>query len=361
MLLRLLQQRSGRQALQTLSRADTNVAAQKEAQQAWKSVVSEGSAKQLTEILAVMKGVGPLADNWLRAAVDTIAERELSNTGQLPAKALEEFLLDVEQGPRARRVAYEWLAKVDATAPDRLLPKLLDDSSLELRYDAIERLLAEAKESNDDPEKLKKYQRALRSAREKGQLKACAEGLKELGQEPNMAEQMGFLTQWKVVGPFDNTDRAGFDQVFPPEQSVDFNEQYTGKSGAVQWKEVEAEQEDLEAIGIVDLNKALVEEKSVLAYAVATVNAPKDLQVECRYESKEATKLWVNGREVAVKNVYHSGDGFDQYIVPCKLKRGENQILIKVCQNEQTEPWTKPWDFRLRVTDRLGGAILPSK
>jgi len=38
-------------------------------------------------------------------------------------------------------------------------------------------------------------------------------------------------------------------------------------------------------------------------------------------------------------------------------KPGRNTILVKVCQNEQTEDWTKEWEFQLRVTDDLGTPI----
>ncbi len=349
------------EALQVLGRADFGNASQVEAQRAWQAVAAKGAVEQIPEILAAMKEVGPLAENWLRAAVDTIAERELRETGSLPAELFESFTLDMKQAPRARRIAYEWLVKLDATAPERLLPKMLDDPSLELRYDAVERLLDEAKKSDVEKVQLKKYQRSLRSARDIMQLKTCAEALTELGQTPDMAREMGFLTYWKVIGPFDNTERTGFDNVYPPEQTIDLEAEYDGKSGLVKWNDAEAEQENLKQLGHVDLNAALVEEKNVLAYAFATFVVAEDMQVEFRYETIEATKLWLNGKEIAVKNVYHSGYDFDQYIVPCQLRRGENRILIKVCQNEQTDAWTRPWEFRLRITDKLGGAIHQAK
>ncbi len=343
---------------------------QADAHSEWQAVVDSAKVSDLLVILGAMgspnelvepfegpESLGPLAENWIRAAVDTIAEREIENNGNLPTKDLENFVRDASHSPRARRIAYEWLVKVDHSAPERLLPTMLDDPSLELRYDAIASLIDDAKAVADNSSKIEKYQRALKSARDKMQLKECAEALKELGESLNMAQQLGFLVNWSVIGPFDNADRAGFDKVFPPEQSVNLDAQVQARDGKVKWKKAVAEQESLENLGVVDLNEALVEEKSVLAYAVTTFVSKKDQQVECRWESKEATKLWVNGEEVAVKNVYHSGSGFDQYIVPCQLKAGPNEILLKVCQNEQTEPWTRPWDFRLRVTDELGGAI----
>jgi hypothetical protein len=41
------------------------------------------------------------------------------------------------------------------------------------------------------------------------------------------------------------------------------------------------------------------------------------------------------------------------------LKKGKNTLLVKCCQNEQTEQWTVEWRFQLRICDATGTAILP--
>ena len=71
-----------------------------------------------------------------------------------------------------------------------------------------------------------------------------------------------------------------------------------------------------------------------------------------------AHKVWVNGELAGTNHVYHTGMEIDQYKFSVKLKAGLNTILLKVCQNEQTEPWAQRWQFQLRVCDDLGGAIL---
>jgi hypothetical protein len=40
------------------------------------------------------------------------------------------------------------------------------------------------------------------------------------------------------------------------------------------------------------------------------------------------------------------------------MKAGRNVILVKICQNEQTEEWAQVWQFQLRVCDPTGNAIL---
>ena len=76
-----------------------------------------------------------------------------------------------------------------------------------------------------------------------------------------------------------------------------------------------------------------------------------------RYASPNATKLWLNKQLVAANEVYHAGGAVDQYVAPVELQAGTNTILLKVCQNEQTQPWAQDWSFQLRLADELGGAI----
>src|SRR5262245_11850510 len=110
-----------------------------EAAKAWNELV-KADAAAIPGLLAALDGASPLAANWIRGAIDAIAERELPG-GKLPTAALEKFALDTSHAPRARRLAFEWLARADKTAPDRLIPGMLQDPSVEFRRDAVARLL----------------------------------------------------------------------------------------------------------------------------------------------------------------------------------------------------------------------------
>ena len=48
----------------------------------------------------------------------------------------------------------------------------------------------------------------------------------------------------------------------------------------------------------------------------------------------------------------------DQYVGAGELQAGRNLILLKLCQNEQTEEWAQDWKFQLRVCDATGKAVL---
>jgi hypothetical protein len=55
--------------------------------------------------------------------------------------------------------------------------------------------------------------------------------------------------------------------------------------------------------------------------------------------------------------VLSSGFAIDQYVAG-RTRGGENRILVKVCENEQTESWAQDWNFQLRVCDTIGTAVL---
>src|SRR6185503_8788606 len=106
------------------------------ASQAWPDLAKAGP-EALSQILAAMDDANDLALNWLRAAADAIADRALKSGLKPPLAELGEFLLDTRHHPRARRYAFELLARADASATARLLPGMLNDSSGELRRDAV--------------------------------------------------------------------------------------------------------------------------------------------------------------------------------------------------------------------------------
>jgi hypothetical protein len=331
-------------------------AGNRQAAGAWEELV-RAEADQLPVILAGLDDAGPLAANWIRTAVDAVAERQLQHGGRLPAAALEQFVLERRHAPRARRLAYEWLVRVDPSAPGRLLGGMLDDPSMELRRDAVAREIeqAAALEKAQKPDRAAAlYQRALSAARDRDQITLLADSLRKLGLAVDLPRHFGFLVRWKVIGPFDNTDEKGFDAAYLPERETDLKARYQGKHGTLRWTDYVTR----DNYGWVDLNKALAEEKSVVGYALGEFVSRGRQEVEIRAASYNAVKIWLNGRLVHQRNVYHMGSQMDQYVCPVVLQPGPNRILVKVCQNAIMEEWANWWGFQLRVCDANGTAVL---
>lgn len=315
---------------------------------AWKKLVTQGNAA-LVPTLTAFDGANPTAANWLRSAVDAIVQAD-EKAGKKPsADELKEFLTATTNDPAARRIAYELFAKQKKDEAAKLIVGMKDDPSLELRRDAIAACLADAKED------AKKLAELFPAARDKDQVEAIAKTLKK--SEAEVTSHFGFVTGWHVVGPFDSTKGEGFAKVYPPEQGVDLKATYEGKGGAkVGWKAATAKVKDKD-YGMVDLNAELTKHKDAASYAYAVIAVEKETPAELRAGSITSVKFFLNGKQVFDRDEYHHGHAMDQHVCKVTLKAGKNEILLKVCQNNQTEQWAQNWAFQLRVCDATGGAI----
>jgi hypothetical protein len=320
--------------------------------------LSRADAAALPAILRGMDGADPTALNWLRGAVETIAARELGAKHPLPLAELGDFLIDTRHNAPARALAFDLIARVDDAAAQRLVPGMLNDPAPPLRRLAVQRLIDEADallaDKHADAATLL-YQQALAAARDTGQVQHLAKQLRKLGRAVDLPRHFGFILRWRVTGPFDNTDNAGFAKPFAPEQGVDLSATHDGVKGPVQWKDYVSEHE----YGVIDLNEPLGEAKSVTGYAYTTFtfDAAAEQPVRFLLSSQNAWKLWVNGEYLFGRDEYHRGRRIDQYEIAGRLKPGVNTILVKVCQDKLVADWTKEWQFQLRVCDATGTPI----
>ena len=326
-----------------------------EAAVAWRELV-KADVSQLPAILEGLDAADPLAANWIRGAVDTIAEAEMKKNGTLPLEGLESYLEDETHSPRGRRLAYEWIVRVDPAAEDRLIPNMLNDPSLELRRDAVDRVVAQAAAAESSGNKevaIAAYLQAIHAARDLDQIKSVTEKLRSFGAKVDLPSHFGFLMTWHLVAPFDNREGVGFDKAYLPEREVDLQAKLQGQQGDVTWVLHRTNDE----YGVVDLNETLGKFKGAVGYAYTTFVAAADTEVDIRLGCINAHKVWINGQLLTANQVYHSGMEIDQYQASCQLKKGKNTILVKICQNEQTESWAQRWQFQLRVCDETGTAI----
>ena len=296
----------------------------------------------------------------IAAAAQAVAEPcAAQSSNPLPRADLENFLRDRRHAPRARRLAYEILLAGDATLADRVLPTMLDDPSLELRRDAVARVLAEADRLADGQpavraRALAQYQIVLNSARDTDQIKQAVEQLRRFGQTVDLPRHFGFIQSWKIVGPLDNRGGRGYAAVLPPEEKLDFASHLAGVGGQIGWRDYTLHDD----YGQVDLNAALGRQLEVLAFAASDFQAAAAQAVEVRVGSENAIRVWLNGRLLIESPAYHSLAAMDQFVGRGTLLAGRNVILVKVCQNNQTEDWARAWQFQLRVCDATGKAIL---
>ncbi|MEZ6125337.1 MAG: hypothetical protein R3C49_19485 [Planctomycetaceae bacterium] len=337
--------------LQTLKSVGPNSSGAAAARDARDRLVRGGS-KNLLPVLNAFQGSSPLAANWLRSTFESIADAEIRAGQSLPKDELVAFVKTTTHSPAARRLAYEWLLKRSPELEQQLIPEMLLDPSPDFRRDAVAQLISTAKAAEGDAA-VKLYQQAMQGAVHEDQVTVIAKALRDSGNEVNIQKHFGFLSAWKVAGPFDNKDMKGFAIAYPPESNLDLSAEYEGQLGPVTWKELTTDDD----YGIVDIAKSIENYKGSLMYAATTYISAADQEVELRLGTPNAWKLWVNGQLVFEREEYHRSSTMDQYKVPVTLKSGPNIILLKICQNEQDQPWAQRYQFQLRVCDRTGSAV----
>lgn len=319
---------------------------------AWQTLVGRG-LPALMPTLAALRDDRPTAANWLRTAVQAIAEAERAAGRQLPADALGDFVRDTRHAGIARRLAYELLAAQDPAAAARLLPAFVDDPNPDLRRDAIAAEL-ERIELSARADVRPQLERLFAASRDKDQVELIARKLAEHGGRPDVTAHFGFVTAVELLGPFDAPDRGRFETVYPPEQDPRAAGPFPGKDGTtLRWRPVVT----ADRMGVFDLNKLLGKHKDAVAYARIVVLAERDWPVEVRVTSPTSVKIFLNGRELFGRDEYHHGLTFDGNTGRGTLKKGENVILLKVCQNNQKEDWAQRWQFQVRLTDTTGAAL----
>lgn len=326
------------------------------AREAW-PLLAQAGPDSLPLLFKSLDGAGPVPANYLRSAIEAAVER--METAQRPdlIPLLGDILLDRSRTSNSRNLAYEIIGSLSQPLRDTLLPGFLGDPSEYLRRDAVQHLLGQAKDATargENPASRVILLQALAFARDPDQVREIAQQLEKMGSPVDLPRHFGFLTHWQVIGPFDNSNREGFARVEPPEQDLDLSKSHPGKHGPVTWKLFATG----DPYGKLDFNQAIGMEKDVVAYAQAEFESDAARDVELRLGTKNAWKLWLNGKLLFERDEYHRGQRIDQYRIPAALRPGKNLVLMKCCQNEQVQDWTVEWEFQLRVCDATGTAVL---
>lgn len=319
-----------------------------QAASAWKELVAHGPAA-LVPALGAMDDEDPVSSNWLRPALDAIVEK--TGAMAIPYREVDRFLEDRRGGRMARACALELIRRWDPARADAYLAKAIDDPSPEIRRQAIAAGLAKA--PADGPGRVGALKTLFQAACDRDQAEQIAKDLEKAGIKTDLAAHLGYIMDWAVVGPFPVPEATGFAARFPPEDKVDLAGAVEGPKGPVKWKRVTT----ADPAGMVNLNKELADEKSVVAYAFTRIESAREQRVVLRAGSVTAIKVFLNGKEVYGKDEYHHGMHPDQHQAIVVLKPGVNDLLLKVCQNQKAQAWEKHWQFQARLTDFTGVRI----
>lgn len=323
---------------------------------AWQELARQ-DAVVLVQVLAGMNGANPLAENWLRTAAGVIADNAVAAGKPLPLADLKAFLRDTKNTSEPRVLAFDLISRASKEEAEQITATLLDDPSADLRRYPVAKLIAEGEAklaAKDQTAAAAAFMKALSGARDEDQIKSLAKLLKDMNKTVDLPAHFGFLMKWHLIAPFTNVDRKGFDEVFPPEREINLAAAYPGKGKEARWVEFTSKDD----YGMIDFNKPFGMEKQVTGYAFTEFQSASERDAEIRLGCKNGWKVWLNGKLVFGRDEYHRGMKLDQYKLRVRLKKGANTILVKCCQNEQTEQWTVEWQFQLRICDATGTALL---
>ncbi len=178
-----------------------------------------------------------------------------------------------------------------------------------------------------------------------GQAQRAAGNEKAAGRE---FSTLGFLTDWQVIGPFDNERGQGFSRAYPPEKEVKLTAEHRGKKRAVSWRRTPVHAAD----GLVDLAGMLRPDREAVAYLATwiSLDAREDRPVAVRLGSADGVRVWLNGKLVFERDADRP-TGFDQDAFGAMLRPGWNSLLVKVAQADGE------WGLRLRLTDPAGAPL----
>ncbi|MCA9532775.1 MAG: DUF3857 domain-containing protein [Myxococcales bacterium] len=160
--------------------------------------------------------------------------------------------------------------------------------------------------------------------------------------------ETGFVTDWQVVGPFDNEGRAGFNTEQPPEAErmapFDPNARYRGREREVGWRAYP----NVSELGYVNFDAVFRPYENTCGFAATTVHADRARAISLNFGAGGAIKVYWNGTEVYADPVTRSPYP-ERSAVTVGARAGANRLLVKVCITEQT------WGFLMRLGDAEGG------
>jgi CubicO group peptidase (beta-lactamase class C family) len=154
-----------------------------------------------------------------------------------------------------------------------------------------------------------------------------------------------FMATWLMLGPIPvfqsqansgdlDAQKKSFDAV--PFSLADFQPRVVVDAKEYLWS-VQHSQSDL-----INLVQTLGPKEYVAAYAWAQVNMPREESVFLGLGSDDAVRVWLNG-ELVHENWTQRGVTPDSDLVPITLKKGPNQLVLKI-QNGQAG-----WSFTCRM------------
>ncbi len=167
--------------------------------------------------------------------------------------------------------------------------------------------------------------------------------------DAKLFSDLGYATRFRVIGPFDNEGKSGFDTATPVDEKklelADLSASYPGKERPVRWRELP---ERAVRRGYVPLGALLRPRQNACALAETIVHSEVAQPLTLWTGAGGAIKLFWNGEEVLRDEAYRQASP-ERAVALVGAHKGPNRLLAKVCVTNAA------WGFFLRVGDAQGG------
>lgn len=164
---------------------------------------------------------------------------------------------------------------------------------------------------------------------------------------------LGYVTDFQVVGPFDNEGKQGFARAFGPEERRLLDHEparvFEGKERDVAWRR----HPPLDPYGYVDLDMLFRPNRDVCGYATTVVTSERAQPLTIHFGAGGASRVWWNGVVVHEDATYRQPDP-DRHAFVVGAHAGANRLLVKTCVSGGA------WGFYFRVLDARGAAVAGS-
>ncbi|HTY57806.1 MAG TPA: tetratricopeptide repeat protein, partial [Bacteroidota bacterium] len=155
------------------------------------------------------------------------------------------------------------------------------------------------------------------------------------------------VTDWMLIGPFENVSASGYDKAYPPETGYNPAGSYEGKGGIpAAWFPIASPGPDT----WIDFMMHFGFKESIF-YANTFVYSPDRRKVHLRVGTSGSLRAFLND-EMVLEYVDENNNDLDTYNVATELQKGWNRVLIKCGCSEIDK-----CNFLVRITGEHGEPI----
>ena len=160
-------------------------------------------------------------------------------------------------------------------------------------------------------------------------------------------KNMNALTEWTVIGPFDNISASGYDKLFPPEYEYKPDTIYSGKNSVpAEWFKITKIRPDY----WIDFERYFAFDDAIF-YGNTFLFSPIKNTVQIRVGTSGSLKVFLNDSQI-IEYFDENNNDLDTYMVEAELQQGWNRLLIKCGYSE-----INSCNFMVRITNPHGEPI----